>query len=144
MAAQFTATTASVEALFLLLDCSYSLSRGLVFITLLSVEDYFSTVLLQLQPEWKPMFYYFTAATASENPIFLTSLQLQPCKGPFCYYFTAITALAEAYFSPPCPEQRYAEVSNFMAGAKVGNLALQRDLSFTRSYFFTTLLQLHP
>ena len=84
MAAQFTATTASVEALFLLLDCSYSLSRGLVFITLLSVEDYFSTVLLQLQPEWKPMFYYFTAATASEEPYFSD--------------FTAATALVKAHF----------------------------------------------
>ena len=84
MAAQFTATTASVEALFLLLDCSYSLSRGLVFITLLLVEDYFSTVLLQLQPEWKPMFYYFTAATASEEPYFSN--------------FTAATALVKAHF----------------------------------------------
>ena len=67
-----TATTTLMEAYFVLLDCSYNLCRGLFFHYLLYCSYSLCNLckglvfctLMQLQPEWRPVFYYFTAASA--------------------------------------------------------------------------------
>ena len=95
-----------MEAYFLLLYCSFSLSRPI-----------FLPTLLQLQPYERPISYYFTAASATLEAHFLL--------------LNRNYSLSRGLFLPSGPEHGHAEVSNFTAGAKVGNLALPRDLSFT-------------